>query len=89
LSLATRARRTALGVEDDQEPSTRTRNVPEDIIGLAESGQGNTLPSVQGTCWAGYDGRGRNPATRLNNLWFGDSAAVNKQSPEAAPEMAA
>ncbi len=44
-----------LKVEDDQ-PSTRTKNVMDEIIGLCESGRGNTLPSVRGSYWSSYNG---------------------------------
>src|SRR6516162_2307965 len=57
-----------LGVKDDEEPSTRMKNVMEEIIALAESGRGNALPVVSGTYWSAYNGvtewlsyqRGRN-----------------------------
>ena len=43
-----------LKVED--EPSTRMKNTMQEIIGLCESGRGNTLPSVSGTYWTAYNG---------------------------------
>jgi phage/plasmid-like protein (TIGR03299 family) len=89
--------KTVLGVKGDGEPSTRMSNTIVEIIGLAESGQGNTLPSVSGTYWTAYNGvtewlgysRGRSQENRLNSLWLGDSAAMNKQALEAALAMAA
>jgi len=86
-----------LGVKDDEEPSTRMKNVMEEIIALAESGRGNALPVVSGTYWSAYNGvtewlsyqRGRNQENRLNSLWFGDSAAMNKHALETAWAMAA
>jgi phage/plasmid-like protein (TIGR03299 family) len=89
--------KTVLGVKDDQEPSARMKNVMEEIIGLAESGKGNTLPAVTGTYWSAYNGvtewlsfeRGRNPENRLNSLWFGDGANLNKYALETALAMAA
>jgi phage/plasmid-like protein (TIGR03299 family) len=89
--------RKVLKVEEGQEPSTRLSNTIAEIIALAESGQGNTLPSVTGTYWSAYNGvtewlsygRGRNPESRLNSLWFGDSAAMNKLALGVALEMAA
>ena len=52
-------------------------NVIEEIIALAESGKGNTLPSVAGSYWSAYNGvtewpsyhRGRSQESRLNALW--------------------
>jgi phage/plasmid-like protein (TIGR03299 family) len=86
-----------LRVEEGQEPSTRLSNTIAEIIALAESGQGNTVPAVSGTYWSAYNGftqwlsysRGRNPESRLNSLWFGDGASLNKQGLEVALEMAA
>jgi phage/plasmid-like protein (TIGR03299 family) len=86
-----------LGVEEGQEPSTRMKNVMEEITRLFEVGRGNDLPSVRSTYWSAYNGltewlsyqRGRNPESRLNSLWFGDSAALNKHALETALAMAA
>jgi phage/plasmid-like protein (TIGR03299 family) len=88
--------KTVLGVKDDQEPGTRLSNTIAEIIALAEAGKGNDLPSVRGTWWAAYNGtaewlsysRGRSQANRLNSLWFGDGASLNKHALETALEMA-
>src|SRR5262245_61159272 len=40
-----------LKVEDDREAGTRIKNIIEEIVGLAEAGRGNDLPSVRGTYW--------------------------------------
>jgi phage/plasmid-like protein (TIGR03299 family) len=84
-------------VEDDQEGSTRLRNIMDEIIGLAEAGRGNELPGVRNTLWTAYNGlsewlsyrRGNNQGNRLNSLWFGDGACLNRRALEAALEMAA
>lgn len=89
--------RRVLKVGEDEVPSARTANVIEQIIELAETGTGNDLPSVAGTWWAAVQGfthflshtRGRSPATRLDSLWFGDGAAMNKLALETAIHMAA
>jgi hypothetical protein len=60
-------------------------------------GRGNTLPSVSGSYWTAYNGvsewlgyaRGRSQGSRLNSLWFGDGAALNKHALEVALDMAA
>jgi phage/plasmid-like protein (TIGR03299 family) len=86
-----------LKIDGQQAPSTRIRNIMEEIIRLAESGRGNDLPSVRGTLWTAYNGisewlaynRGRNEQNRLDSLWFGDSAALNRHALEAALAMAA
>lgn len=84
-----------LKVEED--PSTRMKNVMEEIVSLAEAGRGNTLPSVSGTYWTAFNGvtewlaysRGRNQENRLNSLWFGDGASLNRKALETALDMAA
>jgi phage/plasmid-like protein (TIGR03299 family) len=86
-----------LKVEDDREMSTRMQNIIEEIVGLAEAGRGNDLPSVRGTYWTAYNGvsewlsysRGRTQENRLNSLWFGDGANLNRQALEVALAMAA
>jgi phage/plasmid-like protein (TIGR03299 family) len=85
-----------LKVQDGQEPSTRTKNIMAEIIGLCESGRGNTLPSIRNTYWSSYNGvtewlgynRGRNQENRLNSLWYGDSAVLSRHALETALDMA-
>jgi hypothetical protein len=89
--------RRVLKVNDEEKPSTRTKNIMEKITRLFDEGRGNNLPSVRGTMWAGYNSfaeylsyqRGHNSDTRLNSLWFGDSANLNKYALEVALDMAA
>ena len=84
-------------VKDDQESSTRLKNIMEEIVGLAEAGRGNELPSVSGTLWTAYNGvaewlgyeRGNSQGNRLNSLWFGDGAYLNRHALETALVMAA
>jgi phage/plasmid-like protein (TIGR03299 family) len=85
-----------LKVENQTKISTRTANMIQEILGLCESGKGNTLPSIKNTYWSSYNGvteylgyrRGNNESTRLNSLWFGDSANLNKHALETALAMA-
>ena len=89
--------RRVLKVEDDQEASSRLKNMMEEIVGLAEAGRGNNLPSIRGTYWSAYNGvsewltygRGCSEGNRLNSLWFGDSANLNRRALEVAIDMAA
>jgi phage/plasmid-like protein (TIGR03299 family) len=84
-----------LKVEGDK-ISTRTMNMMQEIIGRCEFGMGNDLPSIKNTYWTAYNGvnewlsyqRGHNPQNRLNSLWFGDSANMNKLALETALAMA-
>ena len=84
-----------LKVEGDK-ISTRTANMMQEIIGRCESGKGNSLASIKNTLWSSYNGvteylsyqRGRNESNRLNSLWFGDSANMNRLALETALSMA-
>jgi phage/plasmid-like protein (TIGR03299 family) len=88
--------RRALKIENEQDISTRSKNIVEEIVRLAEAGRGNNLPSVRGTLWTAYNGvsewltynRGRSEDNRLNSLWFGDSALANRHALEVALDMA-
>jgi phage/plasmid-like protein (TIGR03299 family) len=85
-----------MGVENEKEISTRCRNQIERILELTETGRGNNLPSVRGTCWAAYNGvaeylcyeYGHTQSSRLNSLWFGPSAQTNREALEIALAMA-
>jgi phage/plasmid-like protein (TIGR03299 family) len=89
--------RRVLRVDDQEQVSTRTANVIERIIDLFETGRGNDLASVRGTLWTAYNAvsewlgyeRGRSPQSRLDSLWFGDSACLNRHSLQVALDMAA
>lgn len=84
-------------VKDDRKGSTRLKNIMEGIVDLAEAGRGNALPSVSGTLWTAYNGvaewlgyqRGNSQGNRLNSLWFGDGACLNRRALEIAVAMAA
>lgn len=88
--------RRVLKVDEQEQISTRTANQIEAIIRLCETGRGNDLASVRGTLWTAYNGvsewlgyeRGRSPQSRLDSLWFGDSASVNRHALEVALAMA-
>lgn len=89
--------RRSLRVDEDAEPSTRMNNIVETVVGLAEAGRGNDLPSIRGTYWSAYNGvteylgynRGRTPDNRLNSLWYGDGASLNRHALDVALDMAA
>jgi phage/plasmid-like protein (TIGR03299 family) len=75
--------------------STRMKNIIGNITELCECGRGNNLPSVRGTYWTAYNGvneylsyvRGNSADNRLNSLWFGDGAIMNKFALETALDM--
>lgn len=86
-----------LKVDPKEEMSSRMKNIVEKVIGMAECGRGNDLPSVRGTWWTAYNGvneylgyiSGNNVDNRLDSLWFGQNAVVNKTALQTALEMAA
>jgi phage/plasmid-like protein (TIGR03299 family) len=79
-----------------EEPGARLKNIIERITELFEAGAGNATPYVSGTWWAAYNGvsewisheRGRNPDSRVNSLWYGDSASLNARALALALDMA-
>jgi phage/plasmid-like protein (TIGR03299 family) len=81
---------------DEENPSTRSLNIIEEIVRLAETGRGNDLPSIRGTYWSAYNGvseyltynRGRSEDNRLNSLWFGEGLNANRYALEVALDMA-
>ena len=85
-----------LKIDEEPAPSTRSLNIVEEIVRLAESGRGNDLPSVRGTMWTAYNGvseyltynRGRSADNRLNSLWFGDGLNANRHALDIALAMA-
>lgn len=89
--------RRSLRVDVDADASTRMNNIVEQVVGLAEAGRGNDLPSIRGTYWSAYNGvteylghhRGRTPDNRLNSLWYGDGASLNRHALDVALDMAA
>jgi phage/plasmid-like protein (TIGR03299 family) len=78
------------------EELTSGKRVMEDITRLFESGRGNDMTGVKGTLWAAYNAvteyiqyeRGNDTANRLDNLWFGTGASLNKKALDTALIMA-
>lgn len=72
-----------------------TSRVLSKIIPLFEQGRGNDLPGVKGTYWAAYNSineylqyeRGDNNALRMDSMWFGTSASLNKKALDTAVGM--
>jgi phage/plasmid-like protein (TIGR03299 family) len=86
-----------LKIESEEDISARLKSLMEEIVGLAEAGRGNDLPSVQGTLWTAYNAvsewltyqRGRSSDdNRLNSLWFGAGALTNRHALGVALDMA-
>jgi phage/plasmid-like protein (TIGR03299 family) len=83
--------------EQKEVVSERQKNILDSVLELCETGKGNNLPSVRGTYWSAYNGvteylsyvNGRNEDNRLNSLWFGQNASMNKRALQTAVDMAA
>ena len=82
--------------EDEEEMSTRAKNVVEKIAYLSEYGRGNNVDGVRHTWYAAMNGvteyinyyAGRSVDTRLNSLWTGTNSIINDKSLRIALEMA-
>lgn len=72
------------------------RDVLPKVTNLFENGLGNNMQGVRGTYWAAYNAvteylgyeRGQDEQARLDKMWFGDSATVNKDALKIATKMA-
>lgn len=80
------------GIKDEQEKNS---SYFDKIIPLFERGRGNDLKGSYGTAWTAYNAvneflvweKGRTPEGRLNSVWFGPDAAINKSALETALEI--
>jgi hypothetical protein len=65
------------------------------ILPLFESGKGNDMAGVKGTAWAAYNAvteylthtRGRSIDNRLDSLYFGQGATLNRKALQLAIAM--
>lgn len=86
-----------LEIPEDEELSSRNKNIIESVLEKCEYGMGNNNPVVSGTWWTAYNGiteylsyeRGHNGNTRLNSLWFGSNATTNKNALDLAVSLSA
>lgn len=82
--------------EKDKPLPTRTLNTIAEIVKNFEAGIGSNIPGVRGTYWGAYNAfteylnykRGHQADTRMDSLWFGQSAADNDLALATAMEMA-
>lgn len=78
----------------DLKENSESKKVVPTIVSLFESGIGSDLTGK--TYWGAYNAvneylnyfRGNNQNSTLNNLWFGDSAQINKKALTVALDMA-
>jgi phage/plasmid-like protein (TIGR03299 family) len=72
--------------------SLSNKKILESVIPLFEKGRGNDMKEIKGTYWAAYNAvneylqyeRGSDNQNRMDNMWFGDSARLNKKALETA-----
>jgi phage/plasmid-like protein (TIGR03299 family) len=85
-------------IEAEGDLSTiNNKRLMNEIIPLFEKGRGNDLASVRGTYWTAYNAineylqyyRGEDTQVRLDSLWFGQGATLNKRALEVAVTMVA
>lgn len=80
----------------EKEGKNPARDVLPKVLNLFETGLGNNVLGVRGTYWAAYNAvneylgyeRGQDEQVRLDKMWFGDSANLNKKALDTALEMA-
>jgi phage/plasmid-like protein (TIGR03299 family) len=64
------------------------KQIIQNIIPLFEKGRGNDMVGVKGTAWGAYNAvneylqyeRGNDADSRLDKMWFGDSAILNQKA---------
>jgi phage/plasmid-like protein (TIGR03299 family) len=77
--------------------SINNKRILDEVQPLFEVGRGNDMPEIKGTLWAAYNAiaehiqykRGDDVGGRLDSLWFGQGAQLNKKALEVAIMMAA
>jgi phage/plasmid-like protein (TIGR03299 family) len=77
--------------------SINNKRILDEVRPLFEVGRGNDMPEIKGTLWAAYNAiaehiqykRGDDVGGRLDSLWFGQGAQLNKKALEVAIMMAA
>lgn len=88
--------RKVFGFDATEEVKPVTQKIFDAVEAFYTSGRGNDMAGVKGTLWAGYNAvteylsysRGKSQDGRLESLWFGDSAKVNRTALEIAMAMA-
>jgi phage/plasmid-like protein (TIGR03299 family) len=78
------------------QPGPRLKNIIQRVTELFEAGAGNGTLYVRGTYWSAYNAvtewltheRGRSADSRVNSLWYGDSACLNSRALLSALDMA-
>ena len=84
-----------LEIPEKDHDSKQGERILDEVIPLFERGRGNDIPAIRGSMWAAYNAfneylgyvKGRSQDTRLDSLWFGESATQNNRALNVALEM--
>jgi len=82
---------------EEEDISTRTKNIMTRIEELYEGGRGTEIAGVTGTWWGAYNAvteylnyeKGRNANNRMNSLWFGQGSVQSRDALVAAVALSA
>jgi phage/plasmid-like protein (TIGR03299 family) len=74
--------------KDEDEGKGKRSRIMDAVTERFESGRGNDMSGVSGTWWAAYNActeylshdRGNTEESRINSLWYGDSATKNAKA---------
>lgn len=94
--LARYVRRVFTPEKDENDDKAAKVTIPK-IVRLFEEGRGADIPGVRGTAWGAYNAvneylgyeRGNDQAVRVDSMWFGDSATLNRTALQEALQIAA
>ena len=83
--------------DKDQEDAKAAKVTIPKIVRLFEEGRGSAIDGVRGTAWGAYNAvneylgyeRGSDQAVRVDSMWFGDSATLNRRALQEALQIAA
>ena len=93
----TEPKKAKIAEEDGTEAElTSGKRVLESLVPLFERGRGNDMKEVRGTLWTAYNAitehvqyysKAANTAARLDSLWYGSGAQINKRALDVAAKM--
>lgn len=84
-------------LEEEKLGVKRGNRIFANVLELFETGRGTDLSGVKGTAWGAYNAvneylqyeRGNDDENRLDKMWFGDSATLNKRALDIITKMVA
>lgn len=74
--------------KDEEDLSTRSKNIVSRVENLFETGRGTDIAGVKGTWWGAYNAvteylnyeKGRNEQNRMDSLWFGQNGNQSRDA---------